>query len=61
MLQGEGRIILQGEPDRPTKLFVYVPVKIARDSQFPFHRSGPVLVRVDPNTRQIIIEGSRRR
>ncbi len=57
MLEGEGRIILQGEPERPTKLFVYVPVEIARDSQFPFRRPGPVLVRIDPRNRQLIVEG----
>jgi hypothetical protein len=61
MLEGEGRIIVQGEADRPTKLFVYVPVEIARDSQFPFHGSGPVSIRVDLKAQSLVVEESNKR
>jgi len=60
MLEGEGRIIVQGQPERPTKLFVYVPVEIARDSQFPFRRSGPVSIRVVVKDKSLVVEESSR-
>jgi len=47
VLSGEGRIIVQSEANKPVKVLVYVPLEVARDSQFPFHNSGPVNVWVD--------------
>jgi len=61
MLEGEGRVIVQGEPERPAKLFIYVPVEIARDSQFPFRKTGPVFIRVDSDARQIVVEAPSKR
>jgi hypothetical protein len=39
---------MQGEPEKPTRAFIYLPVDITRDSQFPFKENCTVQVSVDP-------------
>lgn len=48
MLAGQGRLIVQGDVDRPTRAFIYLPVEVARDSQFPF-KEGNCQVNVEVN------------
>jgi hypothetical protein len=55
VLSGEGRIIVQRDEDRAVKVLVYVPIDVARDSQFPFQDSGPVNVRVDSKDGTLIV------
>lgn len=47
-LQGTGRVIILGPPGRPTKCYIYVPLEVVRDSQFPeeFKRNRPVDVEI---------------
>ena len=47
MLSGQGRLIVQGDVDRPSRAFIYLPVEVARDSQFPFKGNCQVHVSVD--------------
>lgn len=54
MLTGEGRVIVQRDADRPTKVLVYVPLDVARDSQFPFQESTAVNVSLVDGDRLII-------
>lgn len=56
MLSGVGRVIVQGEAGKMAKVLVYVPLDVAKDSQFPFQDSGPVNVWVDPSGGKLIIE-----
>ncbi|MCL2477233.1 hypothetical protein [Candidatus Bathycorpusculum sp.] len=59
MLTGDGKLI-----NRPTttggkmydKFFIYVPLEVARDSAFPFKPNDKVHVKIDPETKQLIIE-----
>ena len=56
MLSGEGRLIVQGDIDRPTRAFIYLPVEVARDSQFPFKDGNcQVHVEVNPQTKGLSI------
>jgi len=48
MLSGQGRLIVQGDADRPSRAFIYLPVEVARDSQFPF-KDGNCQVQVVVN------------
>jgi hypothetical protein len=57
MLSGAGRIIVQREDDRAVKVLVYVPIDVARDSQFPFQDSGPVNVRVE--SKGLVVEATK--
>lgn len=59
VLRGEGRVIVQREADRAVKVLVYIPLDVARDSQFPFQDSGPVNVRVESKEGTLIVEPSR--
>jgi len=56
MLEGIGRIIIQNGAN-PKKVLIYIPQKIAIDSQFPFRESKEVKISIDPESRRIIIEG----
>lgn len=49
-------MIVQGEVGKPAKVLVYVPLDVAKDSQFPFRGSGPVNVWVDSAGGKLIIE-----
>jgi hypothetical protein len=55
-LSGRGRIIVQRRGDHIDRAYVYVPVEVARDSQFPL-KPGPVRVSFDPKTRRITVGG----
>lgn len=50
---------MQGEAAKPAKVLVYVPLDVARDSQFPFRDSGPVNVWVDSVGGKLIIEAAK--
>lgn len=50
---------MQREDDRAVKVLVYVPIDVARDSQFPFQDSGPVNVRVESKDGTLIVGGSK--
>jgi hypothetical protein len=59
MLEGEGKFI-----NRPgvtggksyDKYFVYVPVPVARDSNFPFKVNDRVLIKIEPERKELIIK-----
>jgi hypothetical protein len=59
MLEGTGKLI-----NRPTmtggkmydKFFIYVPIEVARDSAFPFEQNEKVHVKIDRETKRLIIE-----
>jgi len=59
MLTGDGKLI-----NRPTttggkkydKFFIYVPIEVARDSAFPFKPNDKVHVKIDQETKRLIIE-----
>jgi hypothetical protein len=63
VLEAEGRII-----NRPTqtggkiydKYFVYVPIPVAKDSNFPFKANDKVLVKIDREKGELIIKKTRR-
>lgn len=55
MLSGQGRLIVQGDVDRPSRAFIYLPVEVARDSQFPFKGNCQVQVSVDLQTKGLSI------
>ncbi len=55
MLSGQGRLIVQGEADRPARAFIYLPVEVARDSQFPFKGNCQVQVSVNLQTKGLTI------
>jgi hypothetical protein len=55
MLSGTGRLIVQGDPERPTRAFVYLPIDVARDSQFPAGGNRNVHVELDTATNSIRI------
>ena len=56
MLEGTGRIIIQNSGKNPKKVLIYIPQKIAIDSQFPFKEPGEVKITVDPAAKRIVIE-----
>ena len=58
MLSGQGRLIVQGEPDRPARAFIYLPVDVARDSQFPFVGTCQVDVLIDLKENGLVIRAS---
>lgn len=49
-------MIVQGEAGKLAKVLVYVPLDVAKDSQFPFQDSCSVNVWVDPSGGKLIIE-----
>ena len=59
MLESESKIV-----NRPTvtagkrydKFYIYVPTEVARDSAFPFKANNKVKVRIDVETKSLIIE-----
>ncbi len=56
MLAGQGRLIVQGDDDRPSRAFIYLPVEVARDSQFPFKEGNcQVQVEIDLKTKGLSI------
>jgi len=44
-LEGTCRIIIQNG-SRPRKVLVYIPLEIARDSQFPFRKTATAHIKV---------------
>lgn len=46
-LEGTCRIIVQNGP-RPKKVLIYIPLELARDSQFPFKKTTVARIRVTP-------------
>lgn len=46
VLEGKGRIIIQGE-GTIRKVLIYVSQPIARDSQFPYRKTREVHIKVD--------------
>jgi hypothetical protein len=59
MLVGQGRLIVQGDVDRPSRAFIYLPVEVARDSQFPFKEGNcQVQVEVDLQTKGLLISAA---
>ena len=59
MKEGAGKLI-----NRPTmtggktydKYFIYVPIEVARDTNFPFQPQEPVKVKIDVENKRLIIE-----
>jgi hypothetical protein len=47
-LEGVCRIIVQDSP-RPRKVLIYVPLEIARDSQFPYRSTDTAHIKVEPD------------
>jgi hypothetical protein len=47
-LEGTCRIIVQNS-NRPRKVLIYVPLEIARDSQFPYKSTSEAHIKVEPN------------
>jgi hypothetical protein len=50
MLEDRGRLILRMSGIDRTKIvraFIYIPIYVARDSQFPFHCNQNVMVRIE--------------
>ena len=58
MLEGTGRFL-----NRPTttggrkydKFFIYIPVEVARDSNFPFREGEVTSIRIDSDNNRLII------
>jgi len=48
VLEGKCRIIIQ-DGDRPKKALIYIPLEIARDSQFPYKKSCEMRIKVKPD------------
>ena len=63
VLKGKGKFI-----NRPTvtggkkydKYFVYIPTKVANDSQFPFKQGDTVMIKVDPKQSKVILEKAKK-
>jgi len=53
VLEGKCRIIIQNG-NRPKKVLVYIPLEIARDSQFPYKKSCEAQINVKPDGTIII-------
>lgn len=59
MLEGEGRFMnIKRKSANKTydNFLVYVPVELARDSQFPFKPKDVVVIRVDPQKKRVVLE-----
>jgi len=55
VLKGRCRIIIQ-DGELPKKVLIYIPLDIAKDSQFPFKKSENASIEVSPQEGRIIIE-----
>jgi len=51
VLEGKARFIKQGK----SKMVIYLPVDIIRDSRFPFNGDEDLFISVDPETQSIIV------
>lgn len=59
----EGKSKLMNRPStskgkKYDKYFVYIPSEVARDSNFPFKHGDEVVVKIDPENKQLIIKKS---
>ena len=59
MIRGKGRFVnrpgISKNKEYP-KYFVYVPIEVARDSNFPFNEGDEVEVIIEPMSKRIVIE-----
>ena len=55
MLEGQGRIVVQGDPNRPRRGFLYFPIDTERDSQFPYRGNCRVHVAINSEDGEIVI------
>jgi len=55
VLKGKCRVIVQ-DGGSPKKVLIYVPLDIARDSQFPFKKNEDASITVSPLDGKITIE-----
>jgi hypothetical protein len=60
MLSGVGSLVVRGDEAKPEKVFIYVPIEIARDSAFPFEKGEALNIRVELGERpRMIVEASK--
>jgi len=55
MLKGKCRIIVQKRGDNISKVLIYIPLDIARDSQFPYKENTTANLEVTPSENKILI------
>jgi hypothetical protein len=59
MIEGVGKVI-----NRPTssggkkydKFFLYVPIEVARDTNFPFKPKEPIKIKIDLENKRLVVE-----
>ncbi len=59
LIEGKSKLVNRPRISKGKKYdsyFVYIPSKVARDSNFPFKQGDEVIVKIDPKNKQLIIK-----